>query len=186
MELEKVLYTAKVHAVGGRDGGSSRTDDGHLDVKITPPGHMHVPNSKIHLALVGGAVLAFLGTACMRTATIAGETESAHSGHLQADVPPPTDEILFLKENDVAMAKMMKGMDAKPSGDVDRDFVEMMIPHHQGAIDMSQAVLKYGKNERIRRLAQEIVVTQQEEIAAMRLAVGQPLPPSTAAPTDPK
>jgi len=37
--LEKVLYTAKVHTAGGREGGSSRSDDGHLDVKITPPGH---------------------------------------------------------------------------------------------------------------------------------------------------
>lgn len=36
--LEKVLYTAKTHTVGGREGGSSRTDDGHLDIKITPPG----------------------------------------------------------------------------------------------------------------------------------------------------
>jgi Ohr subfamily peroxiredoxin len=37
--LEKVLYTAKIHTIGGREGGSSRTDDGHLDVKISPPGH---------------------------------------------------------------------------------------------------------------------------------------------------
>jgi len=49
----------------------------------------------------------------------------------------------------------------------------MMVPHHQGAIEMAQAVLRYGRNEQIRRLAQEIVVTQQQEIAAMRLAVGE-------------
>jgi hypothetical protein len=58
-----------------------------------------------------------------------------------------------------------------------------MIPHHQGAIDMALAELRYGKNEQLRRIAQEIIVDQPQEIAAMRLALGQPLPPSTAAPT---
>jgi uncharacterized protein (DUF305 family) len=57
-----------------------------------------------------------------------------------------------------------------------------MAPHHQGAIDMAQAELRYGHNEQLRRLAQEIIVTQQQEIAAMKLALGQPLPPSLPAP----
>jgi DUF305 family protein family protein len=91
----------------------------------------------------------------------------------------------FLSENDAAMNKMMADMVIKPTGDVDRDFVAMMVPHHQGAIEMAQAVLRYGHNEQLRRLAQEIVVTQQQEIAAMRLAVGVALPPSVAAPTRP-
>jgi uncharacterized protein (DUF305 family) len=81
------------------------------------------------------------------------------------------------------MVKMMSDMAVKPTGDVDRDFVAMMAPHHQGAIDMAVAVLRYGHNEKLKRLAQEIIVTQQEEIAAMRLAVGEPLPPSIASPT---
>ena len=75
------------------------------------------------------------------------------------------------------------GHGRKPTGDVDHDFVEMMVPHHQGAIDMARAVLRYGHNEQLRRLAQEIIVTQQQEIAAMRLALGEPLPPSVPAPT---
>lgn len=100
-----------------------------------------------------------------------------------SDRPDPGDEAPFLAENDAAMNKMMADMAVKPSGDVDRDFVAMMVPHHQGAIDMAQAVLRYGRNEQLRRLAQEIVVTQQQEIAAMRLAVGDPLPPSVASPT---
>ena len=90
-------------------------------------------------------------------------------------------EALFLAENDAAMAKMMTAMDVRPAGDVDADFVATMVPHHQGAIDMAQAELRYGRNEPLRRLAQEIIVTQQEEIAAMRLALGQPLPPSAPA-----
>lgn len=84
------------------------------------------------------------------------------------------------------MMTMMAGMGIRPSGDVDRDFVDMMVPHHQGAIDMAQAVLRYGHNEKIRRLAQEIIVTQQQEIAVMRLAVNEPLPPSIASPTAPR
>ena len=83
------------------------------------------------------------------------------------------------------MDKMMADMAIKPTGDVDLDFVAMMIPHHQGAIDMALAVLRYGKNEQIRRLAQEIIVEQQQEIVAMRLAVGQPLLPPLASPTQP-
>jgi uncharacterized protein (DUF305 family) len=78
-----------------------------------------------------------------------------------------------MADNKTAMAKMMAGMDVRPSGDVDADFVAMMVPHHQGAIDMAQAELRYGRNEQLRRLAQEIIVTQQEEIAAMRVAIGQ-------------
>jgi uncharacterized protein (DUF305 family) len=82
------------------------------------------------------------------------------------------------------MKKMMSGMAVKPTGDVDADFVAMMVPHHQGAIDMALAVLRHGRNPQIRRLAQEIIVTQQQEIAVMRLVVGQPLPPSGPSPTE--
>jgi hypothetical protein len=98
----------------------------------------------------------------------------------RAEVP---QEVPFLTENDAAMNKMMADMVIKPTGDVDRDFVSIMTPHHQGAIDMAQAVLRYGRNEQIRRLAQEVIVTQQQEIAAMRLAVGEALPPSKPSPT---
>jgi hypothetical protein len=90
----------------------------------------------------------------------------------------PSDEAPFLAENVSAMTKMMVDMGIRPSGDVDRDFVAMMTPHHQGAIDMAMAELRYGRNERLRRMAQEIIVTQQQEIAAMRLAVSRPIPPS--------
>jgi len=93
------------------------------------------------------------------------------------------DEAAYLAENEAAMTKMMNDMAVKPTGDVDRDFVAMMIPHHQGAIDMARAVLRYGRNEQLRRIAQEIIVDQLQEIAAMRLAIGEPLPPAIAAST---
>ncbi len=103
---------------------------------------------------------------------------------LAAAAPAPATEAGFLAQNDAAMTRMHdEMMAARPTGDVDVDFVNMMVPHHQGAIDMARAVLRYGHNEQIRRIAQEIVVDQQQEITAMRLAVGQPLPPSSPAPT---
>lgn len=94
-------------------------------------------------------------------------------------------ETSFLAENQAAMDRMMQGMDIKPTGDIDHDFTAMMIPHHQGAIDMAQAELRYGHNEQLRRIAQEIIVEQQQEIVAMRLALGQPPPASRAAPDQP-
>jgi hypothetical protein len=102
------------------------------------------------------------------------------SSTTEAELPAETP---FLRENDAAMTKMMTDMVIKPTGDVDRDFVSIMVPHHQGAIEMAEAVLRNGHNEQIRRLAQEVIVTQQQEIAAMRLALGDPLPPSIPSPT---
>jgi len=58
---------------------------------------------------------------------------------------------------------------APMNGNPDHDFAAMMIPHHQGAIDMAKAELSYGKDPAMRRLAQEILVDQQSEIDAMRL-----------------
>jgi len=69
------------------------------------------------------------------------------------------------------MKDMMANMMIKPTGDVDRDFVAMMVPHHQGAIDMAKAELKYGHNEQLRGLAQQIIAKQQREIMVMRDAV---------------
>jgi hypothetical protein len=95
----------------------------------------------------------------------------------------PVAEQPFLTEVGAAMDRMMAGMMAPPSGDVDADFVAMMRPHHQGAIDMAVSELRFGKNEQLRRIAQEIIVDQQQEIAAMNLAIGAPLPRSVPAPT---
>jgi hypothetical protein len=94
----------------------------------------------------------------------------------------PTAEAPYLAENVSAMTQMMINMGIRPSGDVDTDFVAMMVPHHQGAIEMAQAELRYGRNEQLKRLSQEIIVTQQQEIVAMRLALGQPLPLPAPAP----
>jgi uncharacterized protein (DUF305 family) len=96
----------------------------------------------------------------------------------EAPAPAATAEAPFLAENNAAMDKMMADMAIRPSGDVDRDFVAMMVPHHQGAIDMAQAELQHGRNQKLLRIAQEIVVEQLQEIAAMRLAIGEPASPT--------
>ena len=107
----------------------------------------------------------------------------AHESHAAATPAAAVADAPFYKENEAAMSKMMAAMDVKPTGDIDRDFVAMMTPHHQGAIDMAVIELRYGKNEQLRRIAQEIVVEQMQEIAAMRLAIGEPLPAPAPVPT---
>lgn len=79
----------------------------------------------------------------------------------------PAAEAAYL----AAMDRMMNDMMVEPTDDIDRDFVVMMVPHHQSAIDMARSYLHYGHNEELRRVAQEIIDGQQQEIAVMRHAI---------------
>lgn len=139
-------------------------------------------------ALAAAGILAcgfILGIAFFSLANSAATPSLAqYIGAICADVlrSSPTAEAPFISENTDAMRKMMIDMGIKPTGDVDRDFVAMMVPHHAGAIAMAIAMLRYGHSEQLKRLAQEIVVTQQQEISAMRFALGEPLPPPAPAP----
>ena len=73
-----------------------------------------------------------------------------------------------------SMEKMHAAMaSVKPSGDGDVDFVKLMLPHHQAAVDMAKAELMYGKDPQMRRLAQEIITDQQSEIELMQLWLKQ-------------
>jgi uncharacterized protein (DUF305 family) len=77
-----------------------------------------------------------------------------------------------------SMEKMHAAMMSEsPSGNDDVDFVKLMIPHHQAAIDMAKAQLLYGKDLQMRRLAQEIITDQQSEIEVMQLWLKQHEPP---------
>jgi uncharacterized protein (DUF305 family) len=68
-----------------------------------------------------------------------------------------------------SMDKMHMAMGAvKRSGDSDVDFVRLMLPHHQAAIDMAKTQLLHGKDPKMRRLAQEIITDQQSEIELMQ------------------
>jgi uncharacterized protein (DUF305 family) len=59
-------------------------------------------------------------------------------------------------------------MSVKPTGSNDADFVQLMLPHHQAAIDMAKMQLLYGKDPQMRRLAQEIITDQQSEMELMQ------------------
>ena len=130
---------------------------------------------------VASSVLFVVGTVFLASALL---LPIADPNICATPVSGASAEASFMVENDAAMRKMLNDMAVKPTGDVDADFVAMMVPHHQGAIDMALAVLRHGRNLQIRRLAQEIIVTQQQEIVVMRFAVSRPLLPSRPLPPE--
>lgn len=79
-----------------------------------------------------------------------------------------TDESTSTHAYRADMAKMHEGMDIEYTGNADLDFVNGMIPHHEGAIDMAKTQLKYGKDERLRRMAKSIIAAQTKEVRFMR------------------
>jgi uncharacterized protein (DUF305 family) len=88
-----------------------------------------------------------------------------HAGHTMAasaDASPSSAAY------EAANTKMHKDMSVALTGDADRDFLAGMIPHHQGAIDMAEVVLKYGKDPKVKKLAQGIIRAQKQEIAMMQ------------------
>ncbi|MCK1483833.1 DUF305 domain-containing protein [Bradyrhizobium sp. 193] len=84
------------------------------------------------------------------------------------------DEQQFLFEIDLAMSNMNRSMLMTPTGDIDRDFVNVMVPHHQGAVDMARAEIKYGRNDELRQLARRMVSQQEDEISSLRHALRPP------------
>ena len=76
----------------------------------------------------------------------------------------------FAQDMDASMKLMDNEMSAAPmDGNADHDFAAMMIPHHQGAIDMAKAELSHGRDPTMRRLAEEIIADQKSEIDLMNL-----------------
>jgi uncharacterized protein (DUF305 family) len=67
-----------------------------------------------------------------------------------------------------ANAKMHKDMAIQFSGDADIDFARGMIPHHQGAIDMAEIALRFGKDPVVKKLAAEVIAAQRKEITQMQ------------------
>lgn len=95
--------------------------------------------------------------------------EPGHDHPQQATGKPSVAMQRFMHEMDAGMKKMMADMHAPGySGDPDRDFLEMMIPHHEGAVEMARLLLVYGKDPLVRKLAEEIISSQQVEIEAMK------------------
>jgi hypothetical protein len=122
----------------------------------------------------GALALLVLGYPAHAAAQQAASAAKAEQFHKQ------TAEASFMAENQAAMSKMMMDMAVKPSGNVDADFTAMMIPHHQGAVDMAEAELHYGHNEKLRRIARNIITGQRRQIGAMKAALGRPLSEATS------
>jgi DUF305 family protein family protein len=138
-------------------------------------------------ALGIGAIAGAAVAALVLTFGLAGDSgrhagsAHQHDGLLPPESAPEGGGATFYSEMTDVNGRMHQGMAISPSDDVDRDFMQMMIPHHQGAIDMALVLLKYGHDERLRRLAQSIIVEQGQEIAYMRslLDPPRPQPPDT-------
>jgi hypothetical protein len=110
-----------------------------------------------------------LGVGLLRAG--AQEETGANSGQLTAD-PDWSDLIASMDKMHMAMGAI------KQSGNADVDFVRLMLPHHQAAIDMAKTQLLYGKDAQMRRLAQEIITDQQLEIELMQRWLKQQKPTS--------
>jgi uncharacterized protein (DUF305 family) len=100
------------------------------------------------------------------TASIGRATARDDQSH-QSDDPNWSELIASMEKMHMAMGAVSR------SGNSDVDFVRLMIPHHQAAIDMAKTQLLYGKDPQMRRLAQEIITDQQSEIELMQLWLKQ-------------
>jgi uncharacterized protein (DUF305 family) len=99
---------------------------------------------------------------------LAAWRQDSHShSHVVTQVPDWTELMGSMDRMHAAMASV------EPSGDSDIDFVKLMLPHHQAAIDMAKTQLMYGKDSQMRRLAQEIITDQDSEIQLMQLWLKQ-------------
>jgi uncharacterized protein (DUF305 family) len=103
------------------------------------------------------AVLTMAAAPCLARA------DDTHSPMPMSKAATPADQAFM-----ASMKTMQKNMAVKPTGETDRDFVLMMLPHHQGAIDMAKVELRYGKDPLLRKLAGDIVKAQEQEIGTMR------------------
>ena len=118
-------------------------------------------------------VAASLATA-LSTSTVLAQDNSMHQGHDMSSMDHGSMDHGAMANSPSskafaeANAKMHKDMAVPLTGNADVDFVQGMIPHHQGAIDMAKIVLEHGKDPEIRKLAEEVIAAQEGEIAMMK------------------
>ncbi len=98
-----------------------------------------------------------------------------HAGH-GAPARPAVPESAATREYRAANDRMHRDMAIAFTGNADRDFAAGMIPHHQGAIDMANTVLRHGSDPEMRALAQSVIAAQTAEIAQLRVYLAQTAP----------
>ena len=135
-------------------------------------------NKKTIIAATLLAVTAFalgFGVSSMqKKPTIAHEQHEQHGQHTQheghGNMPAVSEGSMSqsTKDFEAVNNKMHRDMAITFSGNPDKDFLAGMIPHHQGAIDMAEVVLKHGSDPKVRKLAQDIFTAQKKEIADMQ------------------
>ena len=126
---------------------------------------LHNPWQSWQWALTSAVIFAF---------ALPAVAQQAHEHHATQGAERPAPFVAstakpFSALIDDAMAVMDDGMKRAPmNGVVEHDFVTMMMPHHQGAIDMAKALLLYTEDPELKNLAQGIVTEQQNEIRVMQ------------------
>ena len=116
------------------------------------------------------AIAALVGAAGLTIVAVGAVAQQDHRGPMQGGQGMPGAQGGHGPNTMMeSMERMQRQMTAVPAtGDTDQDFVAMMIPHHQGAIDMAKAELANGKDPEMRKLAEDIVKAQETEITQMR------------------
>lgn len=123
--------------------------------------------TKIKVLTLAAGIFFFTGCDNGSTTTTDKDTDTTKMSSTKSDTMDKKMNMDNMKSNNGMMTSMTKMMDnmssMKMSGDFDMDFANMMIEHHQGAIDMSEEELKSGTDEKMKAKAQNIITKQKDE-----------------------
>jgi uncharacterized protein (DUF305 family) len=114
------------------------------------------------------AVVSAMGTAALAQHMHESRMGAQAMQKMMDDMTPKEGDAASTKAFKEAHMKMMHDMHQTFTGNADVDFMNGMIPHHQGAIDMAKVQLKHGKDAETRKLAGKIIADQEKEIAQMK------------------
>ena len=139
---------------------SSKRPEGDFDLRFIDNMTAH-HQSAIDMARADGAKLAHPETQELARQIISDQAKEINQMKAWRDQ--------WYKAAPSAQSNKVPGMDmhSQKGGDPDIGFIEMMIPHHQGAIEMAKEALQKAKRQEIKQLAQNIINSQQAEIQKM-------------------
>jgi len=123
--------------------------------------------NKLSIMFIAGAIAVSAGLAIAES-QMGQERSGAHTGHGDAAAPSNSSENPAVQGYRAANDRMHQAMGIEYTGNPDIDFMRSMIPHHQGAIDMARVVLEHVSDPEVRKLAEEVISTQEAEIETMR------------------